>query len=981
MNRWLETDTQKTARNIINVLNESAAGMVKKEINKDKPEEAPKNKKVALEKRITRAAIKGKKPESKNAKMPKKIAKKIVKEELEPETKKSIEDQIADLQDYLNNTPEIAEDEKEAIQTEIDDLISQLGEDEMKDSNLKEDDAETATFEIDYADDDVDLSTEESVIEDVRNWLGTLANEVKIEVPELSGPAGGWPIVRLTGNKEKIAKFLLDNYNSGGEETLDDVYDLYLQENKLQEDNLKLPSEEHPEETKKFINDYLDKKYYQLTKIGLEENNLNEAELFEKEKLNETGEWDDNDDEMKIWKEELIDKAEYIANEIHGSIVSVSGFDKYQGPVAIISTPIHGDVQLWFDNEDDTGLSLLCKIAHVGWIQGGANYISDRLSREVIPEDEIINESEKLNEKINHANDDINRVLANPNAGKNKQKIKDMGYDTKETSDGRVFGIKNPKTNKWLDPSQYSREEKKKVDFKGKLDSERKNNQGRYYPEYVPKSLKTGKGRGYAQADRDDMEAQNGISKNVKDYKAAVKTRDENRRRAERNRKDIPYYEKKVKDAQKDLEFQKNYTDKLEKDADNMENKRKEILDKARAMAKKESMKEDIEFKVGDVVKVPYKYGSYTPGEFTKAPIIDISEGRYVTVEIPSKLEVTMDQLKKWNTLEESDNEPKTVKEYRIMDGNKVLKTFSADEFDKGYAEMRAMGKALKDAGKEDNLIYKEFTVKNKLKEAYSDKRLNEEYDSINDNVTYLRIINFIDNLIYSVDDEERKQICAQLKKDMDIFGGLNESLKESYSDKLGGDPADFVPDVEAIKAKLSEIDTSGFGSRLAAQMVEDWIETCDYQIEKGKRLASGDEFYTEADERTYKDKDEAEYYRNKELYANSNLARHREAMEKAKKACEEKGIKLDEDNYLSHTRKEEPLDLVAYKPEITSIDEVKDKYVKIRGDFHKVIDVKPEGDKFVISFAAGTGTAIGGEFEPATLDEIKRLQLYTENK
>ena len=235
MNRWLETDTQKTARNIINVLNESAAGMVKKEINKDKPEEAPKNKKVALEKRITRAAIKGKKPESKNAKMPKKIAKKVVKEELEPETEKSIEDQIADLQDYLNNTPEIAEDEKEAIQAEIDDLISQLGEDEIKDSNLKEDDAETVTFEIDYADDDVDLSTEESVIEDVRNWLGSLANEVKIEVSELSGPAGGWPIVRLTGNKEKIAKFLLDNYNSGAEETLDDVYGLYLQENKLQE--------------------------------------------------------------------------------------------------------------------------------------------------------------------------------------------------------------------------------------------------------------------------------------------------------------------------------------------------------------------------------------------------------------------------------------------------------------------------------------------------------------------------------------------------------------------------------------------------------------------------------------------------------------------------------------------------------------------------------------------------------------------------
>lgn len=158
MNRWLETDTQKTARSIINVLNESAAGMVKKEINKDKPEEAPKEEKVALEKRVTKAAIKGRKPESKNAKMPEKTAKKIVKEELEPEAEKSIEDQIADLQDYLNNTPEIAEDEKEAIQAEIDDLISQLGEDEMKDNNLNEAELfekEKLNEKINHANDDI----------------------------------------------------------------------------------------------------------------------------------------------------------------------------------------------------------------------------------------------------------------------------------------------------------------------------------------------------------------------------------------------------------------------------------------------------------------------------------------------------------------------------------------------------------------------------------------------------------------------------------------------------------------------------------------------------------------------------------------------------------------------------------------------------------------------------------------------------------
>lgn len=52
----------------------------------------------------------------------------------------------------------------------------------------------------------------------------------------------------------------------------------------------------------------------------------------------------------------------------------------------------------------------------------------------------------------------------------------------------------------------------------------------------------------------------------------------------------------------------------------------------------------------------------------------------------------------------------------------------------------------------------------------------------------------------------------------------------------------------------------------------------------------------TDADERTYKNPEEAEYYRNKELYAQSGLARHKEAMEKAKKDCEAKGIELTED-------------------------------------------------------------------------------------
>lgn len=141
------------------------------------------------------------------------------------------------------------------------------------------------------------------------------------------------------------------------------------------------------------------------------------------------------------------------------------------------------------------------------------------------------------------------------------------------------------------------------------------------------------------------------------------------------------------------------------------------------------------EFKVGDVVKVPYKYGVYTPGEFTDAPIIEIEDGKYVTVEVPSKQVVMMDQLKKWN--------------------------------------------------------------------------------------------NGIDE---------------------------SEELQEKYSDKLGGDPMDFAHDVMEIKRALSNIDTNQFGSRLAQQMVYDWIDTCDYQIAKGTRLASGNELYTESEKKELKE-------------------------------------------------------------------------------------------------------------------------------
>lgn len=117
-----------------------------------------------------------------------------------------------------------------------------------------------------------------------------------------------------------------------------------------------------------------------------------------KEKIEETGEWDDEDDEMSSWLESMRDAAKYIADKIKGEVRSVTGFDKYQGPRAVIKSPKHGDVMLWYDNEDDTGRSFICKIGHVGTIQGDMNSISDLLDKEEIPTTELLQESVKEEE-------------------------------------------------------------------------------------------------------------------------------------------------------------------------------------------------------------------------------------------------------------------------------------------------------------------------------------------------------------------------------------------------------------------------------------------------------------------------------------------------------------------------------------------------------------------------------------------------------
>lgn len=125
---------------------------------------------------------------------------------------------------------------------------------------------------------------------------------------------------------------------------------------------------------------------------ALKESAANEVSMWEKQSLKETGEWDDNDDEMALWLEDLRDQAQELANQINGEVKTVKGFDKYQGPFAVVHSPKHGDIMVWYDQEDDTGRSFNAKVAHVGWITGGINNLADLLNQDTIPENEILSE-------------------------------------------------------------------------------------------------------------------------------------------------------------------------------------------------------------------------------------------------------------------------------------------------------------------------------------------------------------------------------------------------------------------------------------------------------------------------------------------------------------------------------------------------------------------------------------------------------------
>lgn len=125
-------------------------------------------------------------------------------------------------------------------------------------------------------------------------------------------------------------------------------------------------------------------------------NNSSEStKIKEEAKLIETGEWDDTDEDMASWLEDMKNLVEYIADGINGKVESVQGFDKYQGPYAIVDTPKHGQIEFWFDPEDGNGTTLIANMSNLdkGYLKGDADYFIEILNNDNIDEKEIITEN------------------------------------------------------------------------------------------------------------------------------------------------------------------------------------------------------------------------------------------------------------------------------------------------------------------------------------------------------------------------------------------------------------------------------------------------------------------------------------------------------------------------------------------------------------------------------------------------------------
>ena len=129
-------------------------------------------------------------------------------------------------------------------------------------------------------------------------------------------------------------------------------------------------------------------------------------------------------------------------------------------------------------------------------------------------------------------------------------------------------------------------------------------------------------------------------------------------------------------------------------------------------------------------------------------------------------------------------------------------------------------------------VIYPSYTRGDKAKTGLGKKTINSISFDLEQRVNAL-----IEKINDEVPDWKEKLQAAEapveevVEESKEIIEESIEVVEEDYSEKLGGEPADFVNDVKALLRELKTIETENFATQLAKEMVYEFEETCESQI------------------------------------------------------------------------------------------------------------------------------------------------------
>ena len=249
-------------------------------------------------------------------------------------------------------------------------------------------------------------------------------------------------------------------------------------------------------------------------------------------------------------------------------------------------------------------------------------------------------------------------------------------------------------------------------------------------------------------------------------------------------------------------------------------------------------------------------------------------------------------------------------------------------------------------------------------------------YESLNESKDNSQEI--LDKIHSYINDAEKK-LKTDPKKAMNLakrakkLAEANKKMLEKKESSLYGNINGFISNIEKNYLKESIEDVLKKDDEFRYQLLGRLKSDCDYYLGNGNR----------SDKSLWAGNVKDQIQTMKDLYNSfsDDMKPDWISLEDIDNYEKEMTDGLKEDiNYLTPTTKDEPLNIKPVDDEISDVQDLVGKYTKIGNGYHEIISVEQDGDKYIVSFGVGTDKKEGGEYYPATLDEIKNLQLYTES-